>query len=267
MTTRSRSRSSSEYSSNYNNQEQNSDAQQINYTKEQPDHCAENHLEKFQESLEKVDVNVAADVRNEKNLLKYKPEERLKHMETYVEAFNDTDQQLVQGFKDRKQTATDITKSTFKHVYNDFEALEANNAEKVPEDLKRIFKKEGITDFRFNEETGNIEFDFKEMRQPECVDMRSKRQTHVLRTAAADRTTSTNSAARRQQGQKARKRHRLAPSRGGPQRRRRGAGGIQERDRQIDGTRQQEPDGGRTQSRYDESIKQREKHSTVCPRQ
>ena len=49
-------RSSSGYRSNYNNQEQNSDAQQINYNKEQPDHCAENHLEKFQESLEKVDA-------------------------------------------------------------------------------------------------------------------------------------------------------------------------------------------------------------------
>ena len=92
-------RSSSGYRSNYNNQEQNSDTQQINYTKEQPDHCAENHLEKFQESLEKVDVNVAADVRNEKNLLKYKPEERLKHMETYVQAFNDTDSS---SFKDSR---------------------------------------------------------------------------------------------------------------------------------------------------------------------
>ena len=192
MTTRSRSRSSSEYSNNYNNQEQNTDAQQINYKKEKPEHRAEDHLEKFQESLEKVDANVAADFRNEKNLLEYKPEERVKHMETYVEAFNDTDHS---SFKDRKQAATDITKNTFKHVYNDFEALEASNAEKVPDDLKKIFKKEGITEFRLNEKTGNIEFDFKDLKQLERVSTRSRRQNHVLRTAGADRTTSTNSAA------------------------------------------------------------------------
>ena len=174
-------RSSSEYRSNYNNQEQTTDVQQIKYNKEQPDHCAENHLEKFQESLEKVDANVAVDFRNEKNLLEYKPKERLKHMETCIEAFNDTG---LSSFRERKQAATDVTKSTFKHVY----------AERGPEDLKKLFE-EGITDFRFNEDTGNIEFDFEDLMRLERVATRSKRQTHVPRTAAADRTTSTNSAA------------------------------------------------------------------------
>ena len=139
MTTKSRSRNSSEYSANYGGQEENTGARNINYKKEKPAHRAEDHLEKFQEPLEKVDANVAADFRDEKSLLEYKSEERLKHMETYVEAFNDTDHS---SFKDRKQAATDITKSTFKHVCNDFEALEAINAEMAPEDLKKIFKKE-----------------------------------------------------------------------------------------------------------------------------
>ena len=72
---------------------------------------------------------------------------------------------------------------------------------------------------------------------------------------------------RRQQGQKARKRHRRAPIRRGPQRQRRGAGSIQERDRQGPGIRHQEPAEEGQPSRYDETITRRGKAFDSVPRQ
>ena len=180
---------SANYRSSYEGDEQASDAQNVNYKREKPEHRAENRLEKFQEALdhtaagdgEKADFNrkVAEDFRNETNILQYPPEERLKYMEeTYVEGFNEMDHP---SFKERANAAKDIAQSTFKPVYNEFEAVEANNAEKIPDDLRKIFDKEKITEFKYNDETGNIEFDFKDMKQLERIAKKANRQVHVVR--------------------------------------------------------------------------------------
>ena len=184
----SRQEESANYRSSYEADERASDAQNVNYKREKPEHRAENRLEKFQEALdhtaagdgEKADFNrkVAEDFRNETNILQYPPEERLKYMETYVEGFNEMDHP---SFKERANAAKDIAQSTFKPVYNEFEAVEANNAEKIPDDLRKIFDKEKITEFKYNDETGNIEFDFKDMKQLERIAKKANRQVHVVR--------------------------------------------------------------------------------------
>ena len=199
MTTKTRERNN--YTPDYNPDEQASDAKTVNYKREKPEHRAEDRLEKFQEALdhlaskndEKTEfrTKVAEDFKNEKNILEYPSEQRLKYMETYVEGFNEMDHT---SFKERAGAAKEIAQNTFKHVYNEFEAVEANNAEKVPEDLRKIFKKEKITDFRYNEETGNIEFDFKDLKQLQRVAKKAGRQIHILKTDAEGDSKSSNEA-------------------------------------------------------------------------
>ena len=181
MTTKSRSRNSSEYSANYGGQEENTDARNINYKKEKPARRAEDHLEKFQESLEKVDANVAADFRDEKSLLEYKPEGTPQAHGDLRRGLQRHRPQLVQG-----QEAGGHRHNQ-EHLQARLQRLRSPGGQqrrdgpgRPEEDIQE--RKQGITDFRFNEEAGNIEFDFKDLKQLERVADKAKRKVEILKT-------------------------------------------------------------------------------------
>ena len=200
MTTKSRERG---YAEHHRTDDQTSDEQSSNYRKQRNEGRTEHRLEQFQESLNDTaakggndtdfKMKVAEDFRDEKNVLEHPKEERLKYMQTYVEAFNEVDHA---NFRERAKAAKEITQNVFKPIYQEFEALEADNAEKIPESVKKLFKKEGITEFRYNEETKSIEFDFKDLKQLERVSKRSGREVKVLTT----RDESTSSYSRETRG-------------------------------------------------------------------
>ena len=182
----------SNYSGENYQEEQTSDSKASNYGNQKPEWRSNDYLEKFQEALDnsakeagqeaaEFRQKVAEDFRNGKDLLQYPKEERLDHMKQYVESFNNMEHE---SFKDRARAANDITQNAFKNLYDDFEAVEANNAEKIPKDVRSALEKEGITAYKFNDETGEIEFEFKDLDQLKRIAKKTGRQVHVLRTDA-----------------------------------------------------------------------------------
>ena len=119
----------------------------------------------------------------------YPKEERLEHLNIHIEAFNNIEHT---NFRERAAAANDIAQNAFKHVYQDFEAVEANNAEKVPKNIQKVFEKEGITNYRFNDETNEIEFEFKDLDQLKRVAKNAKRQVHITKLDAENHTRDEN---------------------------------------------------------------------------
>ena len=166
--------------------EDNSDQTSAKWKNSRPEYRTETTMENFQEALDRMASDkdysgfkqkIADDFRNDKNIMEYSKEERAEYVKTYIEAFNDMDHP---NFRARTEAAKDISQNTFKHFYDQAEKVEADNSEKIPKNVRKALEKEGITDYKLNEQSGNIEFDFKDLEQLKRISKKTGRKINVM---------------------------------------------------------------------------------------
>ena len=153
---------------NYTEPEEQTNDQKLAWTRKSPDDRNTDHKETFSDELGKLNggekYKEAFD--NDKNLMDFSKKERLEHLQAQSEVFQKMDDNKdFADWGEKNEAAKEITRNSFRHVYNDFEKLEAKNAEGISDDMKQAFKDAGITDYRYNAKTDQIEFNFKDDEQ------------------------------------------------------------------------------------------------------
>ena len=180
--------------------EDSSDKNAAKFRNSKPEYRTETTMENFQEALDRMASDkddtgfkqkIADDFRNDKNIMEYSKEERSEYVKTYIEAFNDMDHP---NFRSRTEAAKDLSQNTFKHFYDEAEKVEADNSERIPKNVRKSLEKEGITDYKLNEKTGNIEFDFKDLDQLKRISKKTGRQINVIQKEADHGVTDSTQA-------------------------------------------------------------------------